>query len=104
MERTISPDSAQLGRGGGPLLAQPDYQKYRARTCGGPLSPDMTLVERTICIFFRRQSGGAPRRASAKYVSSVTISTAARVPKRLIPATITTVCSTVGLVTRVMIA
>lgn len=42
------------------------YQKWTARTFGGPCAPETTLVEMTTCIFFRYQSRGAWLNTSEK--------------------------------------
>ena len=57
-----------------------DHQKWTAITLGGPAVPDITLAERTTCMFLLDQSLGAFFTASAKYAGLVRNSAAAEVP------------------------
>ena len=54
-----------------------DHQKWTAITLGGPPVPDITLTERTTCMFLLDQSLGAFFTASAKYAGLVRNSAAA---------------------------
>src|SRR5260370_3963516 len=47
--------------------AKGDHQKWTAITLGGPAIPDITLAERTTCMFLLDQSLCAFFTASAKY-------------------------------------
>ena len=72
---------APTGAGGGRAeVTQGNHQKWTAITLGGPAVPDITLTERTTCMFFLDQSLGAFFTASAKYAGLVRNSAAAVVP------------------------
>ena len=66
--------------GGRAETTQGDHQKWTAITLGGPAVPDITLAERTTCMFLLDQSLGAFFTASLKYAGLVRNSAAAEVP------------------------